>query len=423
MDRTSRPGRGDDRTLPAGEGVVKVLLIAKTYLPRVGGRELYQHEVLAHFSPDEVVVLTPDCDGDCAAFDAGYRFKVLRGDPMAGDWFLYGRRARARRLARLARLCLRERVDVVLCETILPDGLSGWLLNQTLGIPYLVHTMGHDLALAATHDRPRLTKVLQTAARFIAISGFMGRFLVDQGADPGRVTVVTPGVDPAYLQPDDGRADRVRERYGLHGRKVIVTVSRLVARKGQDKVIEAMPAILKAVPDAVYLVVGDGDDRPRLEGLARRLGVSERVIFAGAVPYEEAPSFYSAADVFAMPNREMPGDFEGFGIVFLEASARGLPVIGGRSGGAQDAVADGVSGYLVDPSQVSEVAGRLIDLLSNPGLARRLGKNGRRRVEAGFSWGRAAEQVRSAVSEVAASSRPPVHRQVWRTACTLLKPD
>jgi phosphatidylinositol alpha-1,6-mannosyltransferase len=156
--------------------------------------------------------------------------------------------------------------------------------------------------------------------------------------------------------------------------------------------------------------------------LTSQLGVESHVIFVGAVPYDEAPAFYSASDVFAMPNRERPGDFEGFGIVFLEANARGLPVIGGRSGGAQDAVADGESGYLVDPMNVSEIAQRLIELLRDHAQARRMAETGRLRVETQFSWDRAARQVRTAISEAVACSPVPVLTKIQQTAQTLLQP-
>jgi len=383
---------------------MKVLLIAASFLPRVGGRELYQDRVLTQFAPEEVVVVTPDREGDYAAFDQGYRFRVVRCGERANSWFARGRRDKALWFAGLAQLCRREKPDVVLCETVLPDGMTGWLLGRTLGKPYVVHAMGRDLAYAASNPwtQARLRAMAATASAFIAISPFMGRFLVKQGVPSERVAVVVPGVNPAFLKEDDGSAERVREQYGLRGKRVIVTVSRIVERKGQDKVIEAMPAILERVPEAVYLVAGEGPDRTRLEVLARQLGVEQHVVFTGQVPYEQAPAFYSAAEVFVMPNREMPGDIEGFGIVFLEANARGLPVIGGRSGGAQDAVEDGVSGLLVDPFSSEDVARALIRLLTDADLARRLGEGGRHRVLTQFSWERAAAQVRAVVEKAAA---------------------
>jgi phosphatidylinositol alpha-1,6-mannosyltransferase len=285
-----------------------------------------------------------------------------------------------------------------------------------------------------------LAQGLAYADSIIACSSFLKQRLIEQGVSQDTVSVVEPGVDPVFLLPDDGGARSIRERYGLNREKVILTLARLDERKGHDKVIEAMPLVLEAVPDALYLVVGSeaergshsaGAERARLEMLARALGVDQRVIFVGAVPDDEVPSFYSAADVFAMPNREIQRgenrgglDYEGFGIVFLEANARGLPVIGGRSGGAVDAVADGESGYLVNPLDEQEIAHRLIELLSDPILAKRLGANGRQRAESYFAWGRAAKQVRSLVQGTAtASSLPAVHRRVWRMLSTLVQPD
>lgn len=412
---------------------MKALLIAASFLPRIGGREKYQDMVMAEFAPDEAVVLTPDREGDYAVFDANYRLKVLRCNRMELNWFYAGRCAKARWFAELGWLCLREGVDVVLCETVFPDGMSGWLLNRALGLPYVVFVTGPELGEGAANDwtRARLAKVLACAEKMIACGGFMKHCLIEQGVSSDKVSIVEPGIDPAFLVPDDGHAESIRERYDLRGKKVILTLARLDERKGHDKVIEAMPFVLDAVPDAIYLIVGDGTERTHLKTLARTLGVDQRVIFAGAVPDDEVPSFYSAADVFTMPNREIRRgesrgglDYEGFGIVFLEANARGLPVIGGRSGGALDAVVDGESGYLVNPLDEKEIARRLIQLLSDPILAKRLGENGRRRVETHFSWDRAARQVRSLVLDVATAHSPaPLHWKAWHSVSTLLQPE
>jgi len=411
---------------------MKVLLIATSFLPRVGGRELYQDRVLTRFAGDEVVVVTPDREGDYDAFDRDYRFRVIRCGDLEQSWFARGRRAKAVWFAELARLCLKEHPDVVLCGTVFPDGLSGWLIYRTLGIPYVVHAVGKDLltATASQWSSARLSALCATASKFVAASNYIGRLLIDQGIPENRVAVAMPGVDQVFLGDDDGSANRIRDRYGLHAGKTILTVGRLVERKGHDKVIEAMPTVLRHVPDAVYLIVGDGPDRGRLEALVRKLGLEHKVVFAGVLPAEEIPAAYSMSDVFVMPNRKVPGDIEGFGIVFLEANARGLPVIGGRSGGAQDAVADGKSGFLVDPLDANQIAQTLIKLLTDPDLARRLGERGRQRVLARFSWERAAAKVRSVIERAARTPAawrqakgPPFVRRAWRMAETVLAPD
>jgi phosphatidylinositol alpha-1,6-mannosyltransferase len=189
----------------------------------------------------------------------------------------------------------------------------------------------------------------------------------------------------------------VRARHGLTGRPVIVCVSRLVPRKGQDTLIHALPAVRRRVPDAMLLLVGGGSYRDELETLAASLGISDAVVFAGGVPHEELPAHYAAGDLFAMPCRTRRGglDVEGLGIVYLEASASGLPVVVGNSGGAPDAVRDGETGYLVDGRHVSAVAARLVELLVDEDLRSRLGTAGRAWVQREWRWGVLAERLRS----------------------------
>ncbi len=167
----------------------------------------------------------------------------------------------------------------------------------------------------------------------------------------------------------------MRARYGLGDVPLLLSVGRLVARKGQDNLIRALPAILRRVPEAVVLIVGDGPDGPRLRGLVSALGVDRQVHFAGSVPWVDLPAHYAAADVFAMPCRTRGSglDVEGLGIVFLEASASGLPVIAGRSGGAPETVQPGRTGVVVDGRDVAQVARATTDLLTDRDRASDLG--------------------------------------------------
>ncbi|HEV2450985.1 MAG TPA: glycosyltransferase family 4 protein, partial [Streptosporangiaceae bacterium] len=202
-----------------------------------------------------------------------------------------------------------------------------------------------------------------------------------------RMARLAPGVDVTAFHPGAGGA-RVRKRLGLDGRPVVLCVSRLVPRKGQDTLIRAWPRILREAPGAALLLVGGGPSAAKLRGLAGRLGVSESVLFAGSVPWPELPGYYDAGDVFAMPCRTRRGglDVEGLGLVYLEASATGLPVVGGDSGGAPDAIKDGESGYVVPGRSVAAVADRVIELITDPARARSMGEQGLAWVRQEWTW-------------------------------------
>jgi len=210
---------------------------------------------------------------------------------------------------------------------------------------------------------------------------------------------LAPGVDVDTYHPGvDGGP--VRRRHGLSDRPVVVCVSRLVPRKGQDVLIRAMPAIRRRVPGAALLVVGGGPDRDRLRRLAAAVGVAGDVVFTGSVPWEELPAHYAAGDVYAMPcrTRRRGLDVEGLGIVYLEASATGLPVVAGDSGGAPDAVRPGETGYVVGGRDVDAVADRVATLLGDPELARKMGATGREWVEAEWRWQSQADRMTALLS-------------------------
>jgi phosphatidylinositol alpha-1,6-mannosyltransferase len=198
---------------------------------------------------------------------------------------------------------------------------------------------------------------------------------------------LAPGVDETVFHAGAGGAE-IRARYGLADRPVVVCVSRLVPRKGQDTLIRSWPRVLRAVPDAALLLVGGGPYRTALERLRDETGVAGSVRITGTVPWEELPAHYDVGDVFAMPCRTRRAglDVEGLGIVYLEASATGLPVIAGDSGGAPDAVLAGETGVVVDGHSVTAVAQSVIDLLSNPKDAAAMGEKGRSWIEQEWRW-------------------------------------
>jgi phosphatidylinositol alpha-1,6-mannosyltransferase len=205
--------------------------------------------------------------------------------------------------------------------------------------------------------------------------------------DKNQLVHIAPGISIDHFLPGVKPEDLL-QKYDLVGKKVIVSVGRLVHRKGQDRLVEAMPQILAAVPEAVLVLVGTGPHQKVIEKLARKHGVTDSIRFIGRVQYSDLPRHIHVGDIFAMPSRSrfFGLEVEGLGIVYLEASACGLPVIAGNSGGAPDAVIDGETGLVVDGTDINDIAAAAIVLLRNPEKAKAMGAAGRQWVEREWSW-------------------------------------
>lgn len=263
----------------------------------------------------------------------------------------------------------------------------------------VVHAQGREIARTFTEsgEQERLRSVLQAANAVLPISRHMADLAIMAGAAREKVHFIPPSVDARRVQ--GGNRERFRARFKLGVRPVLLTLARLIDRKGQDTVIRALPRVLREIPDLVYVLAGQGSYREALEALARECGVADHVVFAGFVSDAEVPDVYAGADLYAMVSREGrdAGDIEGFGITYLEASAAGLPVLAGRSGGTADAVEEGVSGLLVDPGSVEAVGDAIVSLLRDRSKARAMGEAGRVRAERDFSLAsRAAKLIRVA---------------------------
>ena len=264
---------------------------------------------------------------------------------------------------------------------------------------------GRELLLSPLSRSPKAQKaydhlrrrMVQRADHTFPVSQFTAGLLGDLGVSRDRITVVGNGTDPNRFRPMDVSA--ARESLGLDSARLIMTVGRLTPRKGIDTVIEALPAVIEQVPNAVYMVVGEGEDRARLEALAAQRGVADHVLFEGAVPFDQLPATYNLCDVFVTPSRSEPPSVEGFGIVFLEANACGKPVIGARSGGIPDAIVDGETGLLVEPNDAASLATALVSLLLDPARCQALGAAGRARVEQACTWDAAHDQLFRAMSD------------------------
>jgi phosphatidyl-myo-inositol dimannoside synthase len=382
------------------------LVVTEIFPPNIGGSGELLHNVYRRVSGIPVTVLTDNRGLGASAYPSDSGLRVIREPMLARHWGLanpLGLQHHLRRASRLWRLTTGTPTIVHGC-CLLPEGLDAWLAHLVGGAPYLCWAHGEELANASKSRELSLLlhRVQRGASALIANCGNTARFLGRLGARPELVDIVHPGVDAMRFRPDAVGAADLRRRFAGDDEILMLTVGRLQARKGHDLALRALSGLRDHTPSIRYVVAGDGADRPRLQTLAADLKVDDRVTFLGAVLADELPALYAAADFFVHPNRINDGDFEGFGIVFLEAAAAGLPVIGGQSGGVPEAVADNLTGHLVSGTSVDELKQAILALADSPERRRALGQAGRARVEREFSWDRAAAKVTEIHLRVAA---------------------
>lgn len=294
---------------------------------------------------------------------------------------------------------------VVHCARAQTEGTAAWLSSPSGRRPFTCWTHGEEIPIARSSRELSwlLARVHRSASALFANSHNTARLLLELGNPADRVHVVHPGVDAGRFMNPGRSADFRRHLAGDD--LVLLSVGRLQTRKGHDLVLKALAGWPADAPAMRYVVVGDGPESMRLHALAESLGVRSRVTFVGAVPVDDLPRYYGAADIFVHPNRVDGGDFEGFGIVFLEAAAARLPTIGGRSGGVPEAIAEGETGVLVNGMDVDELRQALLRLARSPAERERLGEAGRRRVLSDFTWDRAARQVTAVEHDIVERAR------------------
>jgi phosphatidyl-myo-inositol dimannoside synthase len=371
--------------------MTKVLIVTNDFPPRNGGIQSFVHALATRLPAGGVVVYAPAWDG-AAEFDMRQPFPVIRHP---GSLMLPLPSVGARACALLAQ----HGCDTVLFGAAAPLGLLAPRLRQAGAERIVGLTHGHEAGWAALPGARSLLRrigdevdVLTYLAEYFRIR--MARALSGAAAD--RMVRLAPGVDRAAFRPGAGGL-RIRSQLGIApGRPVVVCVSRMVPRKGQDMLIRAWPAVREhAAGDPLLLLVGDGPYRSRLDRLAASAGVTDSVLFTGPVSWADLPAYYDAGNIFAMPCRTRRAglDVEGLGIVYLEASATGLPVICGDSGGAPDAVIDGETGYVVPGRDPRGLADRLVQLLADPAGAAAMGDKGQAWIDREWTWDLAAQRL------------------------------
>jgi phosphatidylinositol alpha-1,6-mannosyltransferase len=371
-----------------------MLLVTEYFAPHPGGTAVYYYE-LARRMPEVRWTVVARQHPEAVRFDRRQPFRVVRTPflpipkvRMVAEWIAH--------LLVALWITVRDRVDVLHAGQLFPVGLAVYAVHRLTGVPYVTYVHGEELTTLGrtTVAGWAIRKVLARAGAVFVNSRFTWGQVRGFGVPETRIRLVRPGVDLVRFRPTDGA--RLRARCGVRGEAVLLTVGRLIPRKGQDTVIRILPEVARHVP-VVYWVAGEGTqaEQRRLERIAEEQGVRDRVRFLGAVQDSELPALYSACDVFVMLNRRTPeGDVEGFGMVFLEAGACGKPVVGGASGGAVEAVRHGVTGYLVPEGDGAAAVRALVSLLRDPELRERMGEAGRR-FAARHAWERRAQRVQA----------------------------
>jgi len=356
--------------------MTRTLWVQTDFPPRPGGIEQFLANLARRLDPAATRVLTAPWPGD-AAWDAANPWRTDRVGrrpllPTAG-------------LARIIRTAAAEhRAQVVVFGVAWPLAELG----RRVGLPTLALTMGHEAGMAHVGLGRLVARVADRVDALGVLSGYTRRVLAPWTQGRAPVHDVLPGVDTDLFTPSaDGSAVRRRHRIPPDA-PLVVCVSRLVARKGQDVLIEAWPRVRARVPGARLLLVGTGPLAGRLAGRVRALGLDGAVTLAGAVPWAELPAHHAAADLFAMPCRTRLGglDVEGLGIVYLEAQASGVPVVAGRSGGAPETLVHGETGVVVEGTDAAGLARAVTDLLADPARRALMGRAGRAHVEQHWSW-------------------------------------
>jgi phosphatidyl-myo-inositol dimannoside synthase len=361
----------------------RLLVVTNDFPPRQGGIQSFVHGVVSRLDPDHVVVHTSRSPG-WEEWDDTQAYPIVRAPTSV--------MLPTPQVRRSALGCFRANgCTDVWFGAAAPLGLLAPALRAAGAQRIVATTHGHEAGWAAL---PGARSLLRRIARHVDVMTYLGEWTRRRlagaiGQHAGRLQRLVPAVDAAHFAPQPGE-NRVRRDYGLVGRPVVVCVSRLMPRKGQDMLVRAWPEVQRRVPGAALLLVGGGPARSRIERLARERGVAADVVLAGSVPHEELPQWYAAGDVFAMPCRERLGglDIEGLGMVFLEAAACGLPVVAGASGGSPDAVLPGRTGEVLDGASPEEVAHAVAGLLTDRDRAAALGHRGREWVLAEWTWER-----------------------------------
>ena len=374
----------------------RYLVLTELFLPTKGGTAVWFDEVYRRLGGKEIHIITADVPG-AREHDADHPNSVHRLNLRRVPWLrpeslgMY-----LKFFGKALWLALTNRFDAIHAGRALPEGLVAWLVARLTFRPVVIYAHGEELTGWGKGNKYRAMRfALRHADKVIANSDFTRGTLIGMGVAPDRIELIHPGVDIERFRPGLPFQD-LRDSLGLQpGAMLVLSVGRLSRRKGFDTVIRAMPTLRAQGLDVHYAIIGIGEDEAYLKSLVRDQSLEAHVHMLGHVPMADLPRWYNACDLFVLANREIAGDTEGFGMVFIEAAASGKTAIAGRAGGTGSAVLDGVTGRQVDGDVLDEVTEALRDLLADRAKRAKLESVAMSRARESLSWTAVASRTRA----------------------------
>jgi len=371
------------------------LLISEIFPPKTGGSGRWFWELYRRLPRDSYVIAAGE-DARQEEFDKGHDLRVVRLPLTMRAWglrSLTGLKGYVRAIRGLLRLVRREGITEIYCGRCVPEGVMALSLKLWAGLPYACYVHGEEGAPNSREYNWLVRQVFRGAEFLIANTrNTMNVMQEDWGVSVDRLRLLNPGVDTAWFAPAE-RDSAVRKALGWGDRPVVLTVARLQLRKGHDQMIRALHTIHQAVPDVLYAIVGDGEERSRLGELVALEGLENQVHFLGEIDDEWLVRCYQQCDLFVLPNRQVGKDIEGFGLVLLEAQACGKPVVAGASGGTVETMNIPETGLVVPCETPDELSRVIAELLLDPEQRARMGRAARDWTVANFDWGTLARQA------------------------------
>lgn len=377
---------------------LKILIVTDNFPPRDGGIATFNYNICKELFArgHRVMAITNSYQGD-EDFDSQQEFCTIR---LNGKF----RPTSVETIHKILNVTFKENIDIVFFGHFgSTHWLGGFLARKIFRIPYAILVHGTELN-AYFCNFTRVDKwvskiIFENSSTIIVNSNTTKNLVESYGYPSNRIHIVHPGTDPILFRSNVQDSNMIN-KLDLKGKKVLLTASRLVAKKNHVNVLKALPSVVREIPDLMYLIIGKGEKEEGLIKLTKDMSLEKYVSFIGYIEPKDMPMYYNICDIFVMPSKTVNYDYESFGIVYIEANACGKPVIAGRSGGIEDAVIDGVTGLSVDPENIEEISQAIIRLLTDQEYARKLGENGRRRVENELNWSAVGKKIEEILETV-----------------------